>query len=140
MKLQFKTKLSESVNFNGNVLPLLEGIEYSMECVKAEIEYTAEIDVREWGIYGITVNVDRIKINADINVSKEELDNDQVEKLKLFGFTNYQNELILFNWELTSFDEIITSDLFINNGQLLINQLDIYFSVGDAREIKATLI
>jgi hypothetical protein len=104
-----------------NLLFGTNGLDFDLQDLSAEIKYNISIDVREWGIDGISVNISNIELSANINIFKEYLNKNEIELLKSKGFKEYSEDLTLFNWGISIKQN--THDIEVEDTVLKIKQI-----------------
>jgi hypothetical protein len=104
-----------------NLLFGTNGLDFDLQDLSAEIKYNISLDVREWGIDGISLNISNIELSANINILKEYLNTNEIELLKSKGFREYSEDLTLFNWDLSIKQN--TNDIEVEDSVLKIKQI-----------------
>jgi hypothetical protein len=129
MKLDFKTKLgNREISLFGLMhhIPALGGLDFDFEA-SADIFYSSEIDIRSWGIAGITVDVSKVKLSLDITLDKEFLSLEEIDGLVAFGFISSGSELAYYGYEL-EFTSGFKVDYCVYSGPCVsLNDLEITF-------------
>jgi len=123
MNLEFQQELKNNdVRVSDvNLLFGTDGLDFDCQNITAIINFSVSIDERSWGIDGINTNVSDVVVNANINIDKEWLNENEIELLKSKGFKEYSDDLTFFNWELKLKQN--SNDIDIDNDCLSLKQI-----------------
>jgi hypothetical protein len=129
MKLDFQTKLvNRDISIFGLMhhIPALGGLDFDFEA-SADVFYCCELDIRSWGIGGITVDVSKVKLSLDITLYTEFFSLEEISDLIAFGFISSGDEMAYYGYEL-EFTSGFKVDYCVYSGPCVsLNDLEITF-------------
>lgn len=134
MEFQFKKKL-RALNvdiININTFFNTKNLDYQLQDLEVVVNYTISFDIKEWGLTNLSINVTEIYLTGDINIYKEELQANDIDLLKKFGFKEYTDDLTLFGWDLiiknTNNNNFIVENSVIKTTEITINEVEIFIN------------
>jgi hypothetical protein len=111
-----------------NLLFGTNGLDFDLQDLSAVIKYNISFRTRAWGIDNILLHIESIDLFANINIFKEDLNNNEIDLLKSKGFEEYSEDLTLFDWRLSikqDTNDIEVEDSVFKIGQIMISDLSV---------------
>lgn len=134
MKLEFTEKLKKDNIYISDINHLFgtKEVDYDLQDLYADINYSISLDTRSWGVNGISLNIDKINFGCCITVQKEFLTDDEIRLLKEEGFKEYQDDLTLFYLKLEDVEKKskieIDVDSIVSINQIAISSIELDIS------------
>lgn len=129
--MQFTERLTDTkiVDIWGinQYLKINKDVDINIDDLLVVVDFSVEIEAREWGIKSIIPSVNRVGAEIDWAVSEDELTEDDVREIEAAGGIHFRNGYYYGKFTIESGGEWEVKDTMTMNGDTLaVRQVNIY--------------